>query len=149
MTAAAPPPPVQSEQFTPPIQSESYAPTPQPAAQPQYAPPVYPTPTQYASPSLGSPVVGTGAFLGFLILFCIPVVGWIACIIMAFASKNANIKHLARAVFILLIIGAILAVIVFFVLSWVAGAILEYLNEAYGDALGNAGSFADLFAALK
>ena len=54
-------------------------------------------------------IVGTGAFFGLLFLFSIPVIGWLACIIMAFAHKNPNVRHFARAILIWLIIALIIS----------------------------------------
>lgn len=54
-------------------------------------------------------IVGTGSFFGLLFLFSIPVIGWLACIIMAFAHKNPNVRHFARAILIWLIIALIIS----------------------------------------
>ncbi len=54
--------------------------------------------------------VGTGAYIGLLILFTIPVVGFIAMIAIACGVvKNENIRNLAKAYLIMTIIVAILA----------------------------------------
>ncbi len=44
-------------------------------------------------------VVSTGSFLGWSILFDIPLIGIVACVIMCFASKRLNMKNYARARF--------------------------------------------------
>jgi hypothetical protein len=165
MTATAPPPVYEEPQeqpqatYTPPVQPQpSYTPPVQQQPQATYAPqyPQYnPAPvTNYgeAPPSRGSryAIMGTGAYLGLLILFCIPIAGWIACIVMAISSKNVNRRNLARAVLILLVIGAVLSVITYFLLSWVIGAILEYLGEYVGEATGgDLGSIKDILAIVK
>lgn len=53
--------------------------------------------------------LGTGAYFALILLFAIPVIGIISCIIMAVAPKNVNIKHFARAVLIWALIAIILA----------------------------------------
>ena len=50
-------------------------------------------------------IVSTPAFLGYMILFGIPIIGFIACIIMSFAPKRKNLKNYARATLIKSCIG--------------------------------------------
>ena len=56
-------------------------------------------------------VVTTGAFFGLNLLFSLPAIGWIICLIMAFAPKNKNIKNFARSKLIWIAIGIILGII--------------------------------------
>ncbi|MDR0906740.1 MAG: zinc ribbon domain-containing protein [Oscillospiraceae bacterium] len=128
MTAAAP--------AAPPPPATAPAPAPQPAPQPVYAPVA-------AAPSY--PAIGTGGYIGMMILFAIPVIGWLACIIMSFAAKNPNRKHYARATLIMLIIGLILSVVLFFVFKWASGALVDYVNQSTNGALGEFGGLGDLF----
>ena len=66
-----------------------------------HTPPAQSYPAQqtytHPAPDPTSKVVGTGAYFGLMLLFAIPIIGQIACLIMAFAPKNKNIKHFARA----------------------------------------------------
>lgn len=85
---------------------------PRPASQPVYQP----APSsarredpQRAAKKPANQTVGTGAYFGLLFLFSIPIIGWLACIVMAFAHKNPNIRHFARALLIWLIIALILS----------------------------------------
>ena len=55
-------------------------------------------------------------YVGYEILYALPVVGLICMIIFAITAKNVNVKNFARAQFVALIIGIILV----FVLSLVA-----------------------------
>lgn len=119
--------------FTPPPQTE------QAIQQQTYTQPVPPA-------AQDSKVVGTGAFFGLIFLFAIPVIGWLACLIMAFAPKNKNIKHYARAMLIWLIIGLVFAVIGYFVFRWLGGALLDYINQATDGAFGEWG---DIFEQFK
>ena len=123
-TAAPPPPP---PTYTPPVQSNT--------------PPVQTT----AAPEPASKVVSTGAFFGLQFLFAIPVIGWLACIIMAFAPKNKNIKHYARAMLIWLIIGLVVAVALFFLFKWIGGVLMDYINQATDGAFGDWGEFFEQF----
>lgn len=61
-------------------------------------------------------VVSTGAFFGLNLLFSLPGIGWIICIIMAFAPQNKNIKNYARSKLIWLVIGIVLGVILFLIM---------------------------------
>jgi hypothetical protein len=53
------------------------------------------------------------------ILFVLPIIGQLACIIMAFAAKNYNRRHYARSVLIMIAIGIVLAAAAFAVLTWI------------------------------
>lgn len=142
-TAAQPAPEAPSEQAAPAQTAFTPPPTPEPASRQQtYTQSAYQSPT----PASESKVVGTGAFFGLIFLFAIPVIGWLACLIMAFAPKNRNIKHYARAMLIWLIIGLVFAVIGYFVFRWLGGALLDYINQATDGAFGEWG---DIFEQFK
>lgn len=85
-------------------------------------------------------VVSTGYFFGMMLLYAIPVIGWLICLITAFASKNENKKHFARAILIWLIIGAILSVSLFFLFSWLG----DVIKGAIGKFSGELGIFNNL-----
>ncbi len=94
-----------SQQYAQP-QNQYSAPYNQQYAQPQ--PDYYSqSPEDYAQ----NAVVTTGAFFGLNLLFSLPAIGWIICIIMSFAPKNKNIKNFARSKLIWIIIAIILGVI--------------------------------------
>ena len=93
-TAAQPAPEAPGEQAAP--AQTAYTPPPQtePARQQQtYTQPVCQSP----APASESKVVGTGWFFGMMLLFAIPVIGWLVCLITALAAKNENKKHFAKA----------------------------------------------------
>jgi len=50
-------------------------------------------------------------YLGYDLLFCLPFIGFIIVIIMAFAPANKNVKNFARS-FILAFLIAVIAVII-------------------------------------
>jgi hypothetical protein len=89
--------------------------------------------------------MGTGSYIGHSILFAIPIIGWLICIIMAFAAGNLNKRNYARAVLIFLIIGIVLSVAAYFVFSWIAETVMQYINEATQGAFGDFGGLGDLF----
>ena len=142
-TAAQPAPEAPGEQAAP--AQTAYTPPPQtePARQQQTS-----TPSAYQSPAPASEskVVGTGWFFGMMLLFAIPVIGWLVCLITALAAKNENKKHFAKAMLIWLIIGLVLAVVGYFVFRWLGGALMDYINQATDGAFGEWG---DIFEQFK
>lgn len=123
----APPP------YTPPVQQTA----PSPAATATAAPPRAAAVPAEAPPTGRNGIVGTGWFFGMMLLFAIPVIGWLVCLITAFASKNESKKHFARAMLIWLIIGLVLAVVGYFVFRWLGGAITDYINAEFGGQFGD------------
>ena len=121
----------------------AYSPPPGQAAA-AYSPPPVPAAVTYGSPPgqaaadttplAGSryAVMSTGAFILLSILFAIPLIGQIACIIMAFGAKNLNRRNFARATLIFMIIGLVISVVLYFVGRWVLEAAASYLSEAGG-----------------
>jgi amino acid transporter len=136
-----PAPAPQAQPFAEPARPQT-----QPQPQPQQPPPAYYAPPAQTAPGFdGEPprggkyaVMGVGAYIGTMILFCIPVVGWLACIIMAFAAKNRNRRNFARAMLVFLIVGIVLSVALYFVFNWVWDAASEYLRQYINDATGGA-----------
>lgn len=96
--------------------------TPVQPAQPMYQPSV-------PAVNSESKAVGTGAFFGLEFLLAFPVIGWLVCLIMAFAPKNKNIKHYARAKLIWIVIGIALCAIAYFVIGYFGSMLLEYIDE--------------------
>lgn len=84
-----------------------------------------------AAPASVSPEVGTGAYFGLMFLFAIPVLGWIVCLICAFAMKNKNIRNFARAQLIWMVIGLILSGILFLIGKFAVGKIADAFSEEY------------------
>lgn len=92
----------------------AYQAPPQPAYQPMpaYAPPAAPVEPRPAKGSVYEPISTIG-FIGYFILFAIPILGQVLCIIWAFGKKeggNANRRALARATFIMLLVGFVMGV---------------------------------------
>lgn len=134
----------------PPVVEQAPPVTPPPVVpppQPTYTPP--PTQTAVTPPIVKEnfdKVVSTGAFFGLEILFMLPVIGWIICLIMAFTPKNRNIKNFARAKLIWVIISIMLCVAVYFLFAWLGNLLMEAINEATG---GNYSGWGDLFEGLQ
>ncbi len=115
------PPPMQPGMVTPPMQPGMVPPPMQPGMVPPpvqsaQIPPAQAQVNAEASeaPPKGSPyaVVSTGGFILAWILFMIPLVGPIVCIIWTFGgAKNKNRRNMARACFILSVICIVLTII--------------------------------------
>jgi len=109
------PTPVQPQPV--PVQSAPLQPAPMPVVSPyapSYAPPVTSNVGGSGAPAPDSPyaVMSTGAYVGFSILFSLPLIGWLICLIVAFASKNLNRRNYARALLIFMLIGLVVGIIV-------------------------------------
>ena len=97
------------------------------------------------APDPTSKVVGTGAYFGLMLLFAIPIIGQIACLIMAFAPKNKNIKHFARAQLIWMVIAIVLIGILVALLSVLTNSLMDFINQLTD---GQFSDFGDLFGQL-
>lgn len=78
-------------------------------------------------------IVGFWTFLGLALLFAIPVIGWIACVVFMFAPKCRSLKNYARATMAKMLIGLLITVLlVSALISLVGGILLPYINDATG-----------------
>ena len=112
-----------------------------PPAQSYQAQQIYTQP----APDPTSKVVGTGAYFGLMLLFAIPIIGQIACLIMAFAPKNKNIKHFARAQLIWMVIGIIIAALVIGGIVLLVNTFSDYIAEATGGEFNGLGDLFEQF----
>lgn len=74
--------------------------------------------------------ISAWGYLGYQILFAIPVIGWLFLIIFACSGKNFNRRSFARSYFCFLLIAIILCGLAVLIL-WAAGAfdlIVEFWN---------------------
>ena len=55
--------------------------------------------------------ISAWGYLGYELLFMIPIIGFILLIVFSFAPANKNVKNFARSYFCLLIIVVIIAII--------------------------------------
>lgn len=83
------------------------------------------------------------SYLGMLLLFPIPIIGWIFCVIVACGgSKNLNKRHFARAYLICLAIGLLLFVLAGIFLqalvAWLLQVLPVWLTKEVGLWLGKA-----------
>ncbi len=84
-------------------------------------PPVYPA---LQVPEDHKPISPWG-YLGYTLLYCIPVLGWIFLLIFSFGgSKNINVRNYARSYGILYLISIILAVVILVLMLALFGSLL-------------------------
>ncbi|MBP5154070.1 MAG: zinc ribbon domain-containing protein [Lachnospiraceae bacterium] len=63
-------------------------------------------------------VVSTGAFFWLTVLYAIPVIGFIAVLVMSFSGRNKSLKNFAKSRLIMLLIG-LAVVIIGGILMWI------------------------------
>jgi hypothetical protein len=112
--SSRPPEPQQTAQQAPPPQ-QPYTPPPTPPPQQTYTPPP-PQPAYAAARPVAvddtQPVSLLG-FLGTIVLFCIPIVGLVFCIIWSIKARNVNRRNLSRAYLILFVIGIVISILTY------------------------------------
>lgn len=74
-------------------------------------------------------VVSTGAFFWLNVLFNLPGLGWLFCIILSFAPQNVNIKHFARSRLIVLLIALILAALAWGIFTIFSSEIAAFFSN--------------------
>lgn len=102
--------PQQTPEFEAPVQE---------AAQPQYqqyspVPPMNTMPPQFNEAMLPEEYkpVSVGKYIGYSILFSLPLVGFIMLLVTAFGGNtNKSLKNYARAMLVMMIIGVVLGII--------------------------------------
>ena len=164
-TLVTAPPPAYNPAPTPapaaapiPAPSIAAAPTPpvMPGAQPSYQPPTAYAPTPYTPMSAGEvapppgskyATISTLGYIGYSILFALPLLGPLVALIMAFAAKKLNVRNYARAMLIFMIVALVISIILYFVMKWAIDAFIMYMNNAFGGSLGM--DMSDLMNMLK
>ena len=125
---------VKAEEDAPaPEKEQEVFPIPEPAAQQKEDPPVKTSYSDNVLPTGRYAVLSTGGYLLNQLVFMIPVIGLIAAIIMACASKKTNRRRHALSAVILHIIflvlaGGIAGISAVFGYSAVVAAITEWLK---------------------
>ncbi len=123
----SPPPPPPTPPTPPPQQAQQqYIPSQQ--AQPQQNPQ---QPPMQVAQSTENHSASTAHFFWMMLVYALPLIGWLICIIMAFAPKNESKKHFARAILIWSLIGIIISIISLIIMSLLGGGISELLSGIY------------------
>ena len=87
------------------------------------------TPPMQALQQAENHSASTAHFFWMMLVYALPLIGWIICIVMAFAPKNESKKHFARAILIWGIVGIVISIIGLIILSLLGGGIAEILSE--------------------
>ena len=94
--------------------------------------------------------VSTGAFFWHKVLYGIPVIGWICCLVFSFTQKNINKRNFARATLIGLVISLVITCAVGFAAVKVAEMVIEQvMSDMMGSAFGDMGALTDVVDELK
>lgn len=108
--------------------------------QPVYTPPAQDNTTK---------VAGTGSFIGLILLFAIPIVGFISCLVMAFAVKNKNIKNFAKATLFWQIITILILALLIAALVMAINSLIQTTVEKFGATIEDIRPLIDLFLSGK
>lgn len=73
------------------------------------------------------------AFFGMIVLFSIPIIGWITCFVLCFAAKKQSTKNFARALTILFLVCVILISILTVITVLVLPKLIDYVAVCAGD----------------
>ncbi|MFA5561868.1 MAG: hypothetical protein WDA00_04435 [Eubacteriales bacterium] len=77
--------------------------------------------------------LSTWQYIGYFLLFSLPLVGLICMIVFAFGAEvNLNLRNLARAYLVLVLFGVLLSVIVVFLMMFV---LYDIVSRAFYDSL--------------
>ena len=94
--------------------------------------------------------VSTGTFFWHRVLYGIPVIGWILCLVFSFTQKNVNKRNFARATLIGLVISLVITCAVGFAAVKVAEMVIEQvMSDMMGSAFGDMGALTDVVDELK
>ena len=88
-------------------------------------------------------VVSTMAYFGLALVFSIPVIGFITCLIMTFAARNRNLRHFAASVLIWKVIGLLLTALIGVAVFLLAKSLSVALSAALKD-----GNFSDIVSSV-
>lgn len=120
--------PAQAEVIKEPVtvqeQPQQYIP-PQQAQQNTQQPPMQ------ASQPAENHSASTTHFFWMILVYSLPLIGWLICVIMAFAPNNESKKHFARAILIWGIVGIVISIIGLIIMSLLGGGISSILSEIY------------------
>lgn len=82
---------------------------------------------QYNLPEKYKPVSSWG-YIGYNILFSLPIVGFILAIVFAVSDKKINRRNYARAQIIIFLFGIIFAVIIYFLVRETVAKVIQYFE---------------------
>lgn len=93
--------------------------------------PVYQTQQTYTPSAPAVQPVSTAYYFWMMLLFTVPVVGLIVCLVTAFSGEDASRKNFSRAVLIWILVAIVLSIIVAIAIAAVGGSIMNILFNSY------------------
>ena len=94
-----------------------------------------PNPANYVPPEYKP--ISVWGYLGYEILFSIPLVGFIMMLVLAFAPQNVNVKNFARSFLLWILLASLFAAIVVVIITAVTGVGIMGLIGAYNEAVSS------------
>lgn len=77
------------------------------------------------------PPVSTAYYFWMMLLFAIPVIGLIVCLVTAFSGDDTSRKNFSRAALIWILVAIVLSIIVAIAIAAVGGSIMNILFNSY------------------
>ena len=93
--------------------------------------PVYQTQQTYTPSAPAAQPVSTAYYFWMMLLFSVPVIGLIVCLVTAFSGEDASRKNFSRAVLIWILVAIVLSIIVAIAIAAVGGSIMNILFNSY------------------
>lgn len=93
--------------------------------------PVYQTQQTYTPSAPAAQPVSTAYYFWMMLLFAIPVIGLIVCLVTAFSGEDASRKNFSRAALIWILVAIVLSIIVAIAIAAVGGSIMNILFNSY------------------
>ena len=93
--------------------------------------PVYQTQQTYTLSAPAAQPVSTAYYFWMMLLFAVPVIGLIVCLVTAFSGEDASRKNFSRAVLIWILVAIVLSIIVAIAIAAVGGSIMNILFNSY------------------
>ena len=75
--------------------------------------------------------ISTAYYFWMMLLFAVPVIGLIVCLVTAFSGEDASRKNFSRAVLIWILVAIVLSIIVAIAIAAVGGSIMNILFNSY------------------
>ena len=93
--------------------------------------PVYQTQQTYTPSAPAAQPVSTAYYFWMMLLFAIPVVGLIVCLVTAFSGDDTSRKNFSRAVLIWIVVGAVLAVVAVVALALLSNVAMPIIKSSF------------------
>ena len=93
--------------------------------------PVYQTQQIYTPSAPAAQPVSTAYYFWMMLLFAVPVIGLIVCLVTAFSGEDASRKNFSRAALIWILVAIVLSIIVAIAIAAVGGSIMNILFNSY------------------